>query len=280
VRRKYAGGIEPVREFTVDVAKPGEVRPGQATLELGKDGRSFFFVNKEGSQPLPSPDEAADAAAASKMSGAARALTTEDEAMALTAGRSADPVQPAPDQTPNVEEEIPPAARTQAERPAFDQSDVGDSGMDATGSSPRAARLARASQKARDRESLAGSRARAETAASSSSNRPRDVEPEAPKKNRDASKPADAEPETPKKKGGIGGKAAAGAALFGLGLAGREGLNYLAGSEAQASPILGSSSVSDPYQEDTNNSAESVLDRVRQARQYRSYLVSGHMMPR
>jgi hypothetical protein len=68
----------------------------------------------------------------------------------------------------------------------------------------------------------------------------------------------------------------AGAGLAGGGAA----INYLAGDEAQAAPILASTLVAEPSQEDRNYSADDMLDRVRRARQYQSYLVSGNMMPR
>lgn len=269
VRRKYKGGAEPVREFVVDVAKPGEVRPGHATLELGEDGRSFFFVNEKGSGPLPSPEETADQRTASKIAQAGRALTSEDDALRITAGK--DPqilgsrgweidtsnLNNSEAGVAPVEDVDPPAARPEAERPKFDENAVGDSGMDSTGESPRAARLARARQKAQDRAAAADANARRKASETQSGG----------ETGGSGRKP---------KKGGItrGVLGMGGAAIIG-GIGTNAALDMLE-SEAEASPIL----LPGAPPEDTNNSAEDVLDRVRRARQYNSYLVSGHMMPR
>lgn len=123
-----------------------------------------------------------------------------------------------------------PAAREEGDRPVFDESQVGDSGMEGT-----------------------------------------PFVDDAPQ-------------------GGAGGKPqkrlvtkgrvlGVGAGVAGL-VGGKAGLDYLSGTEAQAAPILASTLVAEPPPEDTNYSADSMLDRVRRARQYQSYLVSGHMMPR
>lgn len=281
VRRKYKGGVEPVREFVVDLAQPGEVRPGSATLELGDDGRSFFFVNKDGADPLPSPAEIADERTAERISRAGRAQTSEDEALRITAG--GDPqilgsrgweidtsnldnqeATPAP-----VEEIDPPAARAEEDRPQFDQENVGDSGMDSTGESPRAARLARRAQNSRNRQSAAEARA-AEAKAK--------AEAEAAARQA-AGSGAQATPAPARRV--TGGRIIGGAIGIGAGLAGGgAAIDYLTGEEASAAPILASTLVAEPSQEDRNYSADDMLDRVRRARQYQSYLVSGHMMPR
>lgn len=281
VRRKYKGGVEPVREFVVDLAQPGEVRPGSATLELGDDGRSFFFVNKDGADPLPSPAEIADERTAERISRAGRAQTSEDEALRITAG--GDPqilgsrgwdvdtsnlnnqeATPAP-----VDEIDPPAARAEADRPQFDQDNVGDSGMDSTGESPRAARLARRAQNSRNRQSAAEARA-AEAKAK--------AEAEAAARQASGSGAKATPAQTRRVTGGriLGGAIGIGAGLAGGGAA----IDYLTGEEASAAPILASTLVAEPSREDRNYSADDMLDRVRRARQYQSYLVSGHMMPR
>jgi hypothetical protein len=285
VRRKYKGGIEPAREFVVDVAQPGEVRPGSATLELGQDGRSFFFVNDKGADPLPSVDETADTQVAERIARAGRARTSEDDALRITAGgnpqilgsrgwdidtsnlNSRDQVA-AP-----VGDVDAPASLPESERPVFNEGDVGDSGMDRAGTSPRAARLARAAVKSRTRSEIAdGKRFEAESDVAVADARRRQAEAEAPS---DGTQAPAAGRSGAVKRGAIG---LGGAALLGLG--GKVGLDYLAGDEVQAAPILASTLVAEPAQEDTNSSAESVLDRIRQARQYQSYLVSGNMMPR
>jgi hypothetical protein len=281
VRRRYKGGAEPAREFIVDVAQPGEVRPGSATLELGEDGRSFFFVNNEGSGPLPSPAEVADERTAAGMSRAARAGTSEDDALRITAG--GDPQilgsRGWDIDTSNLNNQSdvdPPAARAEADRTQFDPNNVGDSGMGSTGESPQAARLARRAQNSRNRAAAAEAgaaeaeairkRAEAEAAAREASSRGTETAPEGPAK-------------TGRRITGgrvLGGVLGAGAGLAGGGAA----INYLAGDEAQAAPILASTLVAEPSQEDRNYSADDMLDRVRRARQYQSYLVSGNMMPR
>jgi len=285
VRRKYKGGVEPAREFVVDVAQPGEVRPGSATLELGQDGRSFFFVNDKGAEPLPSVDEAADTQVAERIARAGRARTSEDDALRITAGgnpqilgsrgwsidtsnlNNRDQVA-AP-----VEDVGAPASLPESERPVFNEGDVGDSGMDRAGTSPRAARLARAAVKSRTRSEIAdGKRFEAESDVAVADARRRQAEAEAPS---DGTQAPAAGRSGAVKRGAIG---LGGAALLGLG--GKVGLDYLAGDEVQAAPILASTLVAEPAPEDTNSSAESVLDRIRQARQYQSYLVSGNMMPR
>jgi hypothetical protein len=280
VRRKYKGGIEPAREFVVDVAQPGEVRPGSATLELGQDGRSFFFVNDKGADPLPSVDEAADTQVAERIARAGRARTSEDDALRITAGgnpqilgsrgwsidtsnlNSRDQVA-AP-----VEDVDAPASLPESEEIDFVESAAGASGMNRTGESPRAARLARGAQNSQNRAAAAA--AAADKAEADARLRKAEAEgssggAEAPTAGRSGAV----------KRGAIG---LGGAALLGLG--GKVGLDYLAGDEVQAAPILASTLVAEPAQEDTNSSAESVLDRIRQARQYQSYLVSGNMMPR
>jgi hypothetical protein len=126
-------------------------------------------------------------------------------------------------------DDTPPAAREEEGRPVFDESQVGDSGMEGT----------------------------------------RFVD--------DATQgPQGGPPRSRGLKRGAAG--AAGLVLAGVG--GKAGLDYLSGSEAQAAPILASTLVAEPSQEDRNYSADDMLDRVRRARQYQSYLVSGHMMPR
>jgi hypothetical protein len=257
-------------------------------LHLDKDGRPTFY--DPAGMDLRNPTareleeivaaEATDARSASRMNRA-----SEDQAIAV----SSRPPVPASRQgrAAPVEEVVPPAARDASERPVFDESNVGNSGMDRTGQSPRAARLARAAQNSQNRsEVAAGQLFEAESNAAAAEARRMQAEADAaaaaaPRRQAEAETPSDG-PQAPAagrsgavKRGAIG---LGGAALLGLG--GKVGLDYLAGDEVQAAPILASTLVAEPAQEDTNSSAESVLDRIRQARQYQSYLVSGNMMPR
>ncbi len=257
-------------------------------LHLDKDGRPTFY--DPAGMDLRNPTareleeivaaEAADTRSASRMNRAA-----EDQAIAV----SSRPPVPAARQAAAapVEEVVPPAARDASERPVFDQNNVGNSGMDRTGQSPRAARLARAAQNSQSRsEVAAGQRFEAESNAAAAEARRVQAEADAAA---DIARRRQAEAEAPSdgaeapaagrsgavKRGAIG---LGGAALLGFG--GKVGLDYLAGDEVQAAPILASTLVAEPASGDTNSSAESVLDRIRQARQYQSYLVSGNMMPR
>jgi hypothetical protein len=250
-------------------------------LHLDKDGRPTFY--DPAGMDLRNPTareleeivaaEATDARSASRMNRAA-----EDQAIAVSS-RPPVPAARSAGAAP-VEEVVPPAARDASERPVFDEGDVGDSGMDRAGTSPRAARLARRAQSAAGRRFVAESdaavadaqRRQAEADAATVDARRRQAEADASSGGAEA--PA-AGRSGAVKRGAIG---LGGAALLGFG--GKVGLDYLAGDEVQAAPILASTLVAEPAQEDTNSSAESVLDRIRQARQYQSYLVSGNMMPR
>ena len=149
-------------------------------LHLDKDGRPTFYDPSGMDLRNPTPSELKemrrDAARASRMSAAA-----EDEAMAVSsrppvsgdltarggAANGAAEAEAAASAAARVDvEPDPPAALPESERPVFDQNDVGDSGMDRTGESPRAARLARNTQSARARADAAEAQARAEKAQS------------------------------------------------------------------------------------------------------------------
>ena len=246
-------------------------------LHLDRDGRPNFYdpAGMDLRQPTAREleeilaAESADARSAARMNRAA-----EDRAIATSSRLPPSAVRTA--SATQVDEALPPAARPESERPVFDQSNVGDSGMGSTGESPQAARLARRAQNARNRSTAAQADADAATA--------RQRQAEADAAAREAARKGEAAtsegPAATGRRGNgrrvLGGAIGIGAALAGGGSA----IDYLAGDDVQASPILASSLVYEPPQEDRNYSADDILDRVRRARQYQSYLVSGNMMPR
>lgn len=277
VRRKYAGGIEPVREFTVDIAQPGEVRPGSATLELGEDGRSFFFVNKNGSDPLPSASEAADAASAAEISEAAEDQALREARETVGGGQGMPPGREIP--------ATPRQRQTQQQRlerrlnKATTRQQLSEAERQALEAEEAAARV---------RQSRSGDPAsRTEEEAPAVTGRRYDYEgdegfvyDDPPPPRGGGSGRGSGETASPTGKKGAVKKGVAGAVGLGLaGLGGKLGYDLLAASEAQAAPILASTLAAEQSPEDTN-STDRMLDRVRRARQYQSYLVSGHMMPR
>lgn len=258
-------------------------------LHLDKDGRPAFYdpagmdLRNPTARELEDMRAAAEAAEADARSAGSMNEAAEDEAIAVTSRPPMQPTRPAAalgeSEVDNsarpadvVDDEVdPPAARPESERPVFDQSDVGDSGMDRTGDSPRAARLARKSQKARAKADAAEAEARAEKAKAEAA--------EAKARAEESGKKPEGRESIVSAK-----NAKRLAALGGLSLAGyyfREPLGELIGGDAAEAALVGDPVFGPGYQdgEDTNSSAERALGRVRRARAY-GYHTSQNPLPR